>query len=85
MQVWALWHGGASYAVGTVDRDCEEFDSLRAAKRVLEARADFDPHYPCVDESSMLIWFSDPRGVQDPYPDRELTIGPRGGVRSTIC
>lgn len=41
---------------------------------------------PCVDaDTSMLVFFSDPRQAHEPYPDRQLTIGPRGGVRSERC
>ena len=34
---------------------------------------------------SMTLWHHDPRGDSDPYPDRILTIGPRGGIRQEIC
>jgi len=30
---------------------------------------------------SMTLWWTDPRESDDPYPDRLLTIGPRGGLR----
>jgi hypothetical protein len=34
---------------------------------------------------SMTLWHHDPRGDSDPYPDRILTIGPRGGIRQETC
>ena len=86
MKVWGMWHGGSSYAVGSVDEDTEEFSSLQAAKDALYDREKrFDPYYPCVEDSEMQVFFSDPRGNSDPYPDRILTIGPRGGVRAESC
>lgn len=39
----------------------------------LTPNADADP--------SMTVWFYDPRDVTDPYPDREIKIGPRGGIQ----
>lgn len=86
MKVWMLWHGGSSYAHGSIEDDVEEFASLKAAKDAFAARADFDPYYPCVsDDASAWIFFHDPNdegnGPGDPYPDRVLEFGPRGGVR----
>lgn len=86
MKVWILWHGGPSYVVGTVDEDVETFDSLRDAKRAFSYRAERrDPYYPCVEDSSALVWRTDPRGKRDPYPDLELVMGPRGGVQVRPC
>ena len=80
MRVYALWYGGPSYgAPEIVDR--EEFKSLASARRAYESRAEFDPYYPCVEESEMQIFKSDPAKSTDPYPDLVLTMGPRGGVR----
>lgn len=37
---------------------------------------------PCVDESSELwVYFADPSESHDPYPDRIIKFGPRGGIR----
>jgi hypothetical protein len=95
MKVWMLWHGGASYAAGDIMEDIEEFDSLRAAARNFDNRADsWNTYYPCVEREpqeeggqSAWIFFHDPRdesnGPGDPYPDRILEYGPRGGVRIT--
>lgn len=94
MKVWMLWHGGASYAVGDIMHDIEEFDSLREAIRSFDGRADSsNTFYPCVerepqDEGGQSAWIFlyDPRSEDvrgDPYPDRILEYGPRGGVRLT--
>lgn len=43
-----------------------------------------DVYTPTVDESStMWLFFYDPtaEGVTDPYPDKILSFGPRGGIR----
>ena len=84
MKVYVLWHGGSNYACPDVRRDIEEFSSLKSAKDSLQARADFDPYYPCVDSEAceMHIFLTDPRGTDQEYPDRVLRLGPRGGV---IC
>ena len=82
MKVYALWYGGSSYAAPSIPEDIEEFDSIREARDVFESRADFDPYFPCVDESSeMHLFFADPRESGEEYPDRVLFLGPRGGVR----
>jgi len=81
VRVYALWYGGPSYDCPSVEDDLEEFDSLASAKRALQARDDSDPYYPCVSESELQVFFTDPRGLSDPYPDRVYTLGPRGGVR----
>jgi hypothetical protein len=86
------WHGGASYASGTIAEDTEAFESLDAAKRSFDARADsWNTYYPCVERvpvddggPSAWIFFADPnedRGQGEPYPDRILEYGPRGGLR----
>lgn len=37
---------------------------------------------PCADEGpEMVVYLRDPRDERDPYPDRVITIGPRGGLR----
>ena len=80
-RTWMLWFGGSSYAAPTTD-DAEEFDTIKEAREAFEARADFDPYFPCVSEDTCAhLFFADPRETSDPYPDRVLTLGPRGGVR----
>lgn len=80
--VFALWHGGANYAVGTIDTDVEEFGSIERVKETLQVRLDnFTGHYPGVDlDSAFHVWFADPRDEMDPYPDRIVRFGPRGGI-----
>ena len=87
MKVYMHWYGGSSYSFGSPKEDAEEFDSIKAAKRTFEARADFDPYCPCVDENTEAhLYFVDPSTVSgDPYPDAILTLGPRGGVRMERC
>jgi hypothetical protein len=83
MKVYGLWCGGSSYSAPEVERDTEEFDSIQEAKGTFQRRYDNDdyPATPCVsDESEMHLFFSDPREMDDPYPDRVLRFGPRGGV-----
>lgn len=83
MKVYGLWYGGSSYGSPSVKRDTEEFDSIKEAKDAFQRRYDNDdyPATPCVSDSSeMHLFFSDPRDMSDPYPDRVLKFGPRGGV-----
>ncbi len=85
MTVYVLWHGGYSYAPGYVDDDVEVLDSMAAARELCDSRYwNRDGYTPAVDESSgMSVWFEDPRGTDDPYPDRLIVRGPRGGWRVT--
>lgn len=97
MTIYAMWHGGPSYAHGYIDSDVETFPTLAAARDALISRErsgywfqqDFafltrpaeSKFTPCVESSSMTIWLADPTRNPDPYPDRILSIGPRGGIR----
>ena len=76
MKVYADWYGGPNYSVPGPD-DREEFPSIAAAKCALWARSDFDPYYPCVQDSEMHLHHA----ADSEYPFAVLTIGPRGGVR----
>lgn len=69
--VWYLWHGGSSYGPGYVDEHTETADSVADVIDELDSRFwNRDGRTPAVDETSgALIWFADPRGVDDPYPD----------------
>lgn len=95
--IYALWHGGGSYALGSLEHDLEIFSSLREARDALRSRESdgnwdrkrFDyadgrtewTYTPCGDQTaSMTIWFADPR-KENSYPDRQITFGPRGGIR----
>ena len=90
MTVWAVFNGGhGSYSPGDVHnpRDVESFASLRAAGVELWWRhRGARSYYPCVgDDASLHVYISDPSaGTDGPayeYPDRIITIGPRGGIR----
>ena len=94
MKVYGIFHGGCNYSQTITNRDVEEFRSIKQARDIFESRVDFDPYYPCVDESAeMLLFFSDPRNDEtddesliDPgYPDMVLSMGPRGGVHILRC
>lgn len=37
------------------------------------------------DDSQMQLFFRDPTDERDPYPDRLMTFGPRGGVVVEPC
>ena len=80
MKVHALWYGGSSYAPPDPDRDLEDFDSLGAARDTFAARADCDPHYPCVepDQTEMHVYIG---GYSENGPDRIIRLGPRGAAR----
>ena len=83
MRVRALWYGGSNYATPDPwSRDLESFGSLAEARRSFADRADRDPYYPCVDRESteMHVYFGSE--YHENGPDRILSIGPRGGVRS---
>lgn len=72
--VWILWHGGSSYAAGYVDDDTEGPMPTEDAQELMRARwANRDGSTPCVDESSEAhVFYRDPRGESDPYPDALL-------------
>lgn len=80
-KVVALWYGGCNYAAPNPDRDLERFDSLKAAARAFEARADHDPFYPCVEEeqTEMHVYFG--TAYHENGPDRLIRFGRRGAVR----
>jgi len=87
MKTWMLWHGGSSYGVGTIPEDVESFDSLQDALHEFQAREEgWNTYYPCVSDetpenggASAWLWFAFPEG-SDPYPDRVVEFGPRGGL-----
>ena len=94
MKVYGIFHGGHSYSTYWTNRDVEQFDSIQQAKDTFWRRTDFDPYYPCTDETaSMWLFFTDPRNQElaetdliDPgYPDRILELGKRGGILVTRC
>jgi hypothetical protein len=93
MQIWIVWHGGSWYPLAEIATDVEHFDSLKAAIASFNGCAEsWNTYYPCVEREpadgggpSAWIFFCNPtdesHGPGDPYPDRILEYGPRGGLR----
>lgn len=85
MQVYAVFSGGVNYSTGSVynAEDVEVFASLKSAGDTLwSRRAGRDSYYPNVDDTAqMSVYFADPRPTGQEYPDRVITVGPRGGIR----
>ena len=88
MRVWVLFNGGANYSPGSVHevRDIEEFSSMRNAGIALWQRVTGrDNDFPNVTpDANMHLWMycpNDGAGDVHEYPDREVTVGPRGGIR----
>lgn len=87
MKCTLFFFGGVNYSAPT-DADGEEFDSIQAAERTFWRRADFDPHFPCVENPEGWIVLGHdviqenvPDFILTIVPDFILTIGPRGGIR----
>jgi hypothetical protein len=85
-----LWYGGASYGA-CIEDDLETFGSLAELRHAFARRLG-DAYYPCVSDDTPdnggpegYVYLYDPRGVDDPYPDRLISFGPRGGVRVERC
>ena len=78
----AQFHYGCNYAAPQGD-DVEHFDSLAAIGREVERRAD-DTFYPDA-EPEALVWNGHESDVTDMYPDRHITLGPRGGLHCERC
>lgn len=101
MIVYALWDGGAGYSSPAIPDHVERFDSLADAKDAFYARhmgavircpfayVNREPisvYTPLTDASArMQVFFYDPTDERDPYPDRIITFGPRGGIRVERC
>lgn len=91
--VWAVANYGVNYTPGDVREvsHLEEFSSLRAAGDALLSRVfGGDPQLPNVDrDASFHVWLSNPQGEDYVWPflagsessDRQITIGPREGIR----
>lgn len=94
------WYGGSSYSVGELSDSLETFASIESAKEALYDRCysgrypnTFDyvrgtkhSETPAVDESSEIqLYAYDPWETTDPYPDKRVFFGPRGGVRVENC
>ena len=89
MKVWGAWYGGSNY--GNPDftnrEDVEEFESIAKAMYEFEDRYDNrSGQYPCVARSSTMgLYFEDPFMNHDPYPDRIISFGRRGGIKVERC
>lgn len=68
---------GASY----VDDHTIEYDTLSEARESFRRTCDYE-RYGDPQEHTAWIFFYDPRKTPDPYPDRIMTCGPRGGIRT---
>jgi hypothetical protein len=87
--VWACFNGGVNYSPGSPHnlRDIEQFDSVAAAGRALYARVNGREFgFDCVDRetASMHVWLAHPNDGEHEvteYPDRQITIGSRGGTK----
>ncbi len=86
MKVSAIFYGGGSYSAPSVEDDLEHFDSLSAAKSEFADRVSgWNRRFPCVDETAeMHVFFGEPNAA-DPYPDRLIQVGARGGVKVVRC
>ena len=82
MKCVGLWYGGSNYSAPDPSRDLETFASLQDAKDTFWRRADFDPHYPCVDEETAELHVYFGAEYNEDGPDRIVRMGPRGGVRA---
>lgn len=101
MRVWAQWHGGINYAApdmshlerfASLANAREAFTSRRYqgywiqqtfayVDRPLEIA--FTPNVE--SDSELWLYFRDPRGERDPWPDERMYFGPRGGVHRERC
>lgn len=76
-----LWYGGCNYSAPDPERDGEYFPSIKSAGETLQARADGDPYYPCVDDAATEMHLYRGGEYHENGPDVVLTLGRRGGVR----
>lgn len=75
--IYGIFHGGGSYSTRWTERDIEEFKNLTEAIEVFDERIDYDPYYPCCDETAeMWIFYLNPVAEMlagDLYPDKIIT------------
>lgn len=73
MSVYALWWGGPSYSLPSL-QDLEVFASVNDAENEFRLRASHHPYYPVVDQDTTImdVFLSDPRESSDPCPDYRL-------------
>jgi len=85
MAVYGQWYGGHSYAAPSV-QDTEQFPSLQHAKEAFEARvANSDGRTPCVEGSTMWIFYEDPRTTGADHPDMLYDQRPDGTTQVSRC
>lgn len=96
MTIYAIWHGGSSYAYGDAS-DVETFPSKTAAAAALVERESSNgraecwfsyahrkpegSYLPAVEGSSMTLYNADPFVDHDAEAYAVITLGPRGGVQ----
>ena len=81
-KVWGLFHDPGSYAHPELS-DAEPFTSISHARNVFHHRVNGgDSYYPGVSHQAELHLYlgGHPDEMQDPYPDRIIKKGPRGGT-----
>ena len=83
MNVYAQFYGGYSYAA-PYPNDYETFESIGAAKESFRQRIDFDPKYPCTDNTATMTLFFKLPETQE-YPDRIIKTGKHGGIIYEHC
>jgi hypothetical protein len=94
--VFALWHGGASYAHSYAPEDVEVFPSLQEVKDELVARycgwatiRHLDgttevTQTPAVEHDSAFTVWRGGDGGEVPASVTRVCFGPRGGIRSEV-
>ena len=81
-RVWGLFHDPGSYAHPELS-DAEPFTSVSHARNVFHHRVNGgDSYYPAVSDQAELHLYlgHHPDEMHDPYPDRIVKKGPRGGT-----
>jgi hypothetical protein len=97
MAVFATWHGGSGYSIGTIDDDLESFPSIALARETFRERANTSGaaylntyyvnrenesvRFPAVDETTTMDVFLYDPRTGGDSPDFRLVLGPRGGVK----
>lgn len=75
--IYGIFHGGGSYGTDWQHEDIEKFKDLAEAIEVFDERVEFDPFYPCCDETAeMWVFFKDPSEALSNgslYPDKIIT------------
>lgn len=87
MECWTTTYGGYNWThpymtADNVTHHKSINDAMNAFWRFTE-----DPHNMTDETTEMSLYLYNPlaEDVTDPYPDRRVFIGPRGGVRIETC